>query len=326
MRRHLLGAVAASLAVLLLAGKATGQSYPDRAITMVVPYAAGGPTDTVARLVADAMSRNLGGRIIVENVSGAGGTVGAGRVAKAEPDGYTLLLNHIGQATAPSLYPKAPFDAQAAFEPIGLIADVPMTIVARSDLPAKSLAELIDYARENKEKITYANAGPGTASHLCGMLLMKLTGLDLTTVPYKGTGPAMIDLIGGQVDFMCDQTTNTTSYIRSSKVKVYSTTTADRLPTLPQVPSSVESGLPKLSLAIWHGLYAPKGAPPPVLKKLQKSLLEALEDPQLLKRFSELGALAVPRQDVTPEALKAKLVSEIERWRVVFGSNNAAAN
>ena len=326
MRRSLLGATAASITALVLVSGAGAQTYPDRAITMVVPYAPGGPTDTVARLVADAMGRNLGSRIVVENVSGAGGTLGAGRVAKADPNGYALLLNHIGQATAPTLYPGAPYDSQAAFEPIGLIADVPMTMVSRPDLPPTTLAELIDYARNNREKITYANAGPGTASHLCGMLFMNLTGLDLTTVPYKGTGPAMIDLIGGQVDFMCDQTTNTTSYIRGGKVKVYATTTAERLPTLPQVPSAAEAGVPKLSLTIWHGLYAPKGTPPVVVEKLQRSLLEALKDPLLRERFNELGALVVLPQEATPAALKAKLASEIERWRAVFGGGKPAAN
>ncbi|MEP9349226.1 tripartite tricarboxylate transporter substrate-binding protein [Xanthobacter sp. KR7-225] len=326
MKKFLLGAAAASAAMLMLAAGASAQTFPDRAITMVVPYAAGGPTDTVARLVADAMSRNLGGRIVVENVAGAGGTLGAGRVAKADPNGYTLLLNHIGQATAPTLYPNAPYDSQTAFEPIGLIADVPMTMVSRPDLPPKTLAELIDYARKNKDKITYANAGPGTASHLCGMLFMNLTGLDLTTVPYKGTGPAMIDLIGGQVDFMCDQTTNTTSYIRADKVKVYATTTAARLPTLPQVPSAAESGVPDLSLTIWHGLYAPKGTPAAVVEKLQRALLAALEDPQIKQRFNELGALVVPPGAVTPAALKAKLAAEIVRWHTVLGQGQSARN
>lgn len=326
MKRFLLGAVAAATTMLPLAADAGAQTFPDRAITMVVPYAAGGPTDTVARLVADAMSRNLGGRIVVENISGAGGTLGAGRVAKADPNGYTLLLNHIGQATAPTLYPNAPYDSQAAFEPIGLIADVPMTMVSRPDLPPKTLAELIEYARKNRDKITYANAGPGTASHLCGMLFMDLTGLDVTTVPYKGTGPAMIDLIGGQVDFMCDQTTNTTSYIRADKVKVYATTTAARLPTLPHVPSAAESGVPDLRLTIWHGLYAPKGTPAPVVAKLQQSLLAALEDPQIKERFQELGALVVPPGEVTPAALKAKLAAETTRWRAVLGSGQASRN
>jgi tripartite-type tricarboxylate transporter receptor subunit TctC len=227
-----------------------GQAYPTKTITMVVPFAAGGPTDTVARLVAQSMTTTLKQTVIVENVGGAGGTIGAARVAKADPDGYTLLLHHIGQSTAPTLYRKLSYDAVNSFEPIGLITDVPMTFIARRDFPAKDMKELLAYVKANKDKVSYANAGVGSASHLCGMLFMSTINTELTTVPYKGTGPAMNDLLGGQVDFMCDQTTNTTSQIKSGKVKVYAVTTKTRVPSLSNVPTMNEAGVPGFEVAV----------------------------------------------------------------------------
>jgi tripartite-type tricarboxylate transporter receptor subunit TctC len=240
---------------------AHAETFPTKTITMIVPFAAGGPTDTVARLVAQSMGNKLKQQIIIENVGGAGGTIAAARVAKAAPDGYTVLMHHIGHSTAPALYRKLSYNAQTDFETIGLVTDVPMTIVARKDFPARDFKEFLAYVRANKDKVTYANAGVGSASHLCGMLFMTAIGTDLTTVPYKGTGPAMNDLLGGQVDFMCDQTTNTTSQIKSGKVKAYGVTTKTRLPNMPDLPTLNEAGLPGFEVAVWHGLYAPKGTP-----------------------------------------------------------------
>lgn len=295
-------------------------AFPSTPITMVVPYAAGGPTDIVARLTAETMGRLLDQRIVVENVAGAGGTVGMARVAKADPTGYTLLLNHIGMATSVTLFPKAAAHPVTDFEPIGLIVDAPMTLVGKASLPATTLSELVTYVKANKDKVTYANAGPGTASYLCGMLFMSAIGQELTAVSYRGTGPAMTDLVGGQVDLMCDQTTNTTSYITSGSIKAYVATRAQRLPTLPQVPSAKEAGMETLDLSIWHAIYAPKGTPKPVVDRLQSALDAALEDATLRDRFTTLGGIVVPKADRTPEGLRAKLQSEIDRWKAVLKS------
>jgi tripartite-type tricarboxylate transporter receptor subunit TctC len=290
------------------------QEYPTKVITMVVPFAAGGPTDTVARLVGQAMGTSLKQQIIVENVGGAGGTIAANRVAKATPDGYTILIHHIGMSTAPALYRKLPYNPITDFEPIGLINDTPMTLVAKKDFPAKDLKELIAYVKKNKDTVTYANAGLGAASHLCGMLFMTAIETDLTTVPYKGTAPAMNDLLGGQVDFMCDQTTNTTSQIKGEKIKVYAVTTKKRVPSLPNVPTMDEAGLKGFEVSVWHGLYAPKGTPKPVVDKLTKALQQAIKDPTVKQRFADLGAEPVAEKQATPEALRADLKAEIDKW------------
>jgi tripartite-type tricarboxylate transporter receptor subunit TctC len=293
---------------------AQAQGYPSKAITMIVPFAAGGPTDTVARLIAQAMSVELKQQVLVENVAGAGGTVGAGRVARSDADGYTIFLHHIGQATAPGLYRKLPYDALNDFATIGLVTEVPMTIVARKDFPAKDLKELIEYVKKNKEKVTYANAGIGAASHLCGMLFMSAIQTEVTTVPYKGTGPAMNDLLGGTVDFMCDQTTNTTGQIKSGKIKVYAVTTKKRVSSLSDVPTTAEAGLANFEVGVWHGLYAPKGTSKEVVEKLNKALKVALKDSNVKQRFAELGTEPEPDNRVTPEAHRAHLKSEIDKW------------
>ena len=306
-----------SVAAIALLGAAFGaqaQNYPTKTITMVVPFAAGGPTDTVARLVAQSMGATLKQQIIVENVGGAGGTIGAARVAKSAPDGYTIFLHHIGQSTAPALYRKLSYNAMDSFEPIGLVTDVPMTLIARANFPAKDFKELLAYVKANKEKVTYANAGLGSASHLCGMLFQTAIGVDLTTVPYKGTGPAMNDMLGGQVDIMCDQTTNTTSQIKGGKVKVYGVTTKTRLASMPNVPTMNEGGLPDFEDAVWHGLYAPKGTPKPVVDQLSNALRVALKDPTVKQRFADLGTEPVADNRARPEALRAHLKSEIDRW------------
>jgi len=297
---------------------AFAQSYPAKTVTMIVPFSAGGPTDTVARLVAQSMSKTLGQQVIVENVGGAGGTIGAARVAKADPDGYTVLLHHIGQSTAPALYRKLAYNAVDSFEPVGLITDVPMTFVARKDFPAKDFKELLAYVKANKAKVTYANAGVGSASHLCGMLFMSAIDADLTTVPYKGTGPAMNDLLGGQVDFMCDQTTNTTSQIKGGKIKAYGVTTKTRVASLPDLPTLHESGLPNFEVAVWHGLYAPKGTPRPVVDTLSNALQVALKDATVKQRFAELGTEPVAEARAKPDAHRAFLKAEIEKWSPII--------
>jgi tripartite-type tricarboxylate transporter receptor subunit TctC len=302
----------------LISLSASAQTYPDRTITMVVPFAAGGPTDTVARLVAESMSKDLGQQIVVENVGGAGGSLGAGRVAQADPDGYTVLLHHIGMATSATLYRKLAYDTLNAFEYVGLVTDVPMTIVARKDFEPTDLKGLIDYVKANKDTVTVANAGIGAASHLCGMMLMSAIETPLVTVPYKGTGPAMTDLLGGQVDIMCDQTTNTTKQIVGGTIKAYAVTSPARLPVLPDVPTAAEGGLADFQVGIWHGVYAPKGTPAEASERLSKALQVALKDPNVVARFAELGTVPSAEADATPAALKAKLESEIARWKPVI--------
>ncbi|KEQ07715.1 MULTISPECIES: tripartite tricarboxylate transporter substrate-binding protein [Pseudorhizobium] len=313
----IIGATALAAASLMSVA-AGAQTYPDRTITMVVPFAAGGPTDTVARLVAEAMSKDLGQQVIIENVGGAGGTLGAGRVANAEADGYTVLLHHIGMATSATLYRKLPYDTLNAFEYVGLVTEVPMTIVARKDLEPTDLQGLIEYAKANKDTVTVANAGIGAASHLCGMLFMSALETPLVTVPYKGTGPAMTDLLGGQVDIMCDQTTNTTKQIQGGTIKAYAVTSPERLDVLKDVPTAAEGGLSDFQVGIWHGIYAPKGTPAEAVSRLSESLKLALVDPNVAARFAELGTEPSPETDATPEALKAKLEGEIARWKPVI--------
>ena len=297
---------------------AGAQTYPERAVTIVVPFSAGGPTDTVTRLVAEAMSKDLGQQVLVENVGGAGGTLGAARVAQAEPDGYTLLLHHIGMATSATLYRKLPYDTLNAFEYIGLVTEVPMTIVARKDLEPTDFKGLVDYAKANKDTVTVANAGIGAASHLCGMLFMSAIDTALVTVPYKGTGPAMTDLLGGQVDIMCDQTTNTTKQIKAGTIKAYAVTSPERLEVLPDIPTTKEGGVDGMEVGIWHGVYAPKGTSAEIVDRLSKSLQLALKDENVVARFAELGTAPSSQEEATPAALKAKVESEIARWKPVI--------
>jgi tripartite-type tricarboxylate transporter receptor subunit TctC len=308
---------ATGLAASLLSGAAHAE-YPERTITMVVPFAAGGPTDTVARLVAESMSKDLGQQVIVENVGGAGGTLGAGRVAAAEADGYTVLLHHIGMATSATLYRKLAYDTLNAFDYVGLVTEVPMTIVARKDLEPTDLKGLVEYAKANKDTVTVANAGIGAASHLCGMLFMSAIETQLVTVPYKGTGPAMTDLLGGQVDIMCDQTTNTTKQIQGGTIKAFAVTSPARLEIFPDMPTAVEGGLPGFEVGIWHGVYTPKGTPAEAITKLEGSLQKALKDPNVVARFAELGTKPSSEADATPAALKAKLEGEIARWKPII--------
>jgi tripartite-type tricarboxylate transporter receptor subunit TctC len=304
--------MAAGLA--LIASSAVAQQYPTKNITMLVPYAAGGPTDTVARVVAQHMSKPLGQSIIVENKPSAGGILAPETVKNAKPDGYTILIHHIGMATTPALYRQLRFNPLADFDYIGLINDVPMTLIANDKVPAKDFKEFLAYIKANKDKVSYANAGIGAASHLCGMLFMSAIQTDLLTVPYKGTAPAMNDLLGGQVTFMCDQTTNTTSQIKSGKVKAYAVTSLKRVPSLPDIPTLDEQGLKGFEVGIWHGLYGPKGMPKPVLDKLVSALQDTVKDDSVKKRFADLGATTYAPDKATPAALQAHLKSEIDKW------------
>ncbi len=324
MKNWLLGAGA--LAMGLWAGSALAQAYPERPITVVVPFAAGGPADTAARLVTEAMAKDLGQRIDIENMGGAGGSLGAAHVAETEPDGYTLLFHNIGMATSETLYGDLPYDTLNAFDYVGLVTEGPMTIVARRDFEAADLEELVDYARGAEGGLTIGNAGIGSASHLCGMLLMSATGVQLVPVPYKGTGPAMTDLLGGKIDIMCDQTTNTTEQILAGTVRAYAVTTATRLAVLPDVPTTDEAGIEGLQIAIWHGLFAPKGTPAEVTERLSQALQIALENPNVVARLAELGTDPAAEADATPERLKAKLESEIARWKPVIEAAGAYAD
>lgn len=299
-------------------GAASADDYPSKTISMVVPFAAGGPTDTVARLIAQPMSVYLKQQVVIENVGGAGGTLAAGKVARSAPDGYTIFLHHIGHSTAPSLYRKLAYNSIDDFEPVGLVTDVPMTMVARKDFPAKDVKEMIAYVKANKDKVTYANAGLGSASHLCGMLFMTAIQADLTTVPYKGTGPAMNDLLGGQVDLMCDQTTNTTSQIKGGKIRAYAVTTKTRVASLSDLPTLNESGLTGFEVGVWHGIYAPKGTPKAVVDKLTQALAFALKDANVKQRFADLGTEPVSDKEVTPMALRTKLKTEIDKWSPII--------
>ena len=301
------------------AGTAFAQSYPTRPVSIVVPFAAGGPTDVVARNIGDAMTKAMpGAQFIVENTGGAGGTIGVTKVAKANPDGYSLLIHHIGMATAPALYRRLQFDPLKDFEYIGLINEVPMTFLVKNDFAAKSVKELLPYLKANSAKVSLANAGIGSASHLCGLLFMSAIETDLTTVPYKGTAPAMTDLIGGQVDMLCDQTTNTTQQISAGKVTALAVTTTKRLTILKNLPTMSEAGLPGFNITVWHAMYAPKGTPKPVLDKLVAGLQQALQNQDLIKRFADLGTEPVTLDRATPQALEKFLTAEISKWSPVI--------
>ncbi|MCA6119286.1 tripartite tricarboxylate transporter substrate binding protein BugD [Bradyrhizobium sp. WSM 1738] len=304
------------LLLLLCAPNATAfaQDYPTRPITLIVPFSAGGPGDVIARILASAMSATLKQSFVVENAVGAGGTLGTNRVAKAPPDGYTLLLMHVGQATAPALYAKLPFDPVGDFSMIGLVTDVPMILVARPNFPAKDLTELVARIRSEGDKLTFGNVGLGSASQLCGLMFMSATDTKLTPVYYKGGGPALNDVIAGHIDVYCDPATGPTPHIQAKTIKGYAITSKKRVPTLPDVPTSAEAGLPAFDVTTWYGLYAPRGTPKPVIDTLVASLKTALRDPALVSRFAELSMAPVEEERATPEALEAFLKAEIVKW------------
>ena len=316
MRRLTLAALA-SLAT-LAAPLAFAQGYPTKAITLVVPFAAGGPTDIVARTLAGVMTKSLGQTVVVENKAGAGGTLAAGHVMRAAPDGYTYLIHHNGMATAPALYRKLPYNPQTDFEHVSQVIDVPMTLLGRKSLPANTFPELLAYMKAQGDKINLAHAGLGAVSHLCGMVLRQAVGVDMTTVPYQGTGPAFQALLGGQVDILCDQTTQTTPHIKAGTVKFYGVTTKDRIKVLPDAPTLAEQGLKGFEVVVWHGIYAPKNTPKEATEKFASALRAALKDPAVVQRMTDLGAEFVPDSKLTPEGLRTWLKQETERWGPVI--------
>lgn len=309
--------LAAGLGLLTLAAAAQG-TFPDRPVALVVPFAAGGPTDVVARMIAIPMGKALGQTVLVENTVGAGGTIAATRVARAQPSGHTIFIHHMGMATAPALYKKLQFDPLKDFEYIGQVVDVPMTLVARKDLPANTLPELQAYIKTNGKNVSLANAGLGAVSHLCGLLFMSQVGTEMTTVPFSGTGPAMNALLGGQVDLLCDQTTQTVPLIKEGRVKVFGVTTTKRLSVLPQVPSLDEQGLKGFEVKVWHGMYAPKGTPQPVIEKLSAALRTAMEDPAVKERLAGLSSDVAPTDKINSAGLRTHLEAEIAKWGPVI--------
>jgi tripartite-type tricarboxylate transporter receptor subunit TctC len=308
--------------MLALASIATGTwaDFPDKPVTLIVPFAAGGPSDKIARDLAEALRKPLGQTVIVDNAGGAGGTIGATKVAKASPDGYTLLVHHIGMSTAPALYRKLGFKVLEDFEFLGLINEAPSVLIGKPGLAANNFAELRTWIAANSGKVNLANAGLGSASHLCGLMFQSALKINMTTVPYKGTAPAMTDLIGGQVDLMCEQATNAVPQIEGKKVKVYGVTSLQRLPiaALKDAPTLSEAGLKDFNVQVWHGLYAPRGTPPAVLAKLNAALRSALKDPDLVKRQEALGLTVVSDGRLDPAGHKKFVEAEMARWSKVI--------
>ncbi|MBU3582520.1 tripartite tricarboxylate transporter substrate binding protein BugD [Polynucleobacter sp. 15G-AUS-farblos] len=325
IKKSIFTGVMASIAAggLLLSNSAIAQNaWPTKSISLIVPFAAGGPTDSVARLIAVPMGQALGQTVVVENVPGAGGTIASTKVARATPDGYTIYLHHMGMATANALYDKLPYDPLTSFEHIGQVADVPMVLLGKKTLPANNFKELEAYIRANGSKVTMANAGPGAVSQLCGLLFQSRLGVKLTNVPYKGTGPALTDLLGGQVDLLCDQTTQTIPYIKDGSVKAFGTTTLKRLPAIPNVPTLDEQGLKGFEVKVWHGMYAPKGTPKPILDKLNAALKKALNTPDVQKRLADANIDIVPVGKINDKGLKDHLDAEINKWGPIIRKAN----
>src|SRR3954466_11852658 len=302
------------------------QDYPTKPVIIVVPAAAGGPTDTLTRVLASAMGNAMKTQFVIENAGGAGGIIGINKAAKARADGYTLLLYHIGMSTAPALYRKLPYDTLADFDYIGQVADVPMTLIAKKSMVAKDFPDFLAYIKANREKVTYAHAGIGSASYLCGLLFMTSIDVQFTQIPYKGTGPAMNDIVGGQVDFICDQTTNTVPQIKSGNVRGYGVTTSKRLPSLPDVATLDEQGLKGFDLVVWNGLFAPRGTPKAALDKLVPVLQAAVQDPAFKSRLPDLRAGPVPIAPAPPASLRTLLKSEIDKWTPIIRKSGVYAD
>lgn len=320
MKTGLIAALAAA-AALSVGGAAYAQdTFPSKPVTILVPAAAGGPSDTVARLVAEAMTADLGQQVLVENVGGAGGSLGSSRIAAAAPDGYSLLLYHVSVATYNALYKDLTFKTGEAFATIGLITEVPMTIVTKKNLAPANIGALLTYLKAEGIGATFGTAGVGAASDLCGRLLEDATGIKFTMVPYKGTGPAMTDLIGGHIDVMCDQTTNTVNPIKAGEIKGYATTTRERLAVLPDLPTLREAGVKDFDFSAWHALWAPKATPDAIKRKLSASLQKALKQPKVVERFVALGTTPVAAEFATPEAGDKHFQEEIVRWNRVLAN------
>jgi tripartite-type tricarboxylate transporter receptor subunit TctC len=325
IKKTLFAGIAAVVSASTLLGSniaSAQKDWPTKSVQLVVPFAAGGPTDTIARLIAVPMGQALGQTVVVENVPGAGGTIASTKVARAAPDGYTIYIHHMGMATANALYDKLPYDPMTSFEYIGQVADVPMVLLGKKDLPVNNFKELEAYIKANGSKVTMANAGPGAVSQLCGLLFQSRMGVRLTNIPYKGTGPALTDLLGGQVDLLCDQTTQTIPYIKDGRVKAFGTTTMKRLPAIPNVPTLNEQGLKGFEVKVWHGVYAPKGTPKPVLDKINAALKKALNTPDVKKRLDDANIDIVSMDKVSANGLKDHLDKEINVWGPVIRKAN----
>jgi tripartite-type tricarboxylate transporter receptor subunit TctC len=324
-RATLFGAIAVTSA--FAAQAVTAQTaFPTKPITLIVPAASGGPTDTVARLIAESMGRTLGQTVLVENLGGAGGTLGMARVSKSAADGYTIAVWHIAHATAPALYESLKYDVVEDFDHLGRITDVPMTLVSKPTLPPNNVTELLAWIRANKDKATYGHAGVGSASHLCMLMLMKELGVQINGIPYRGTGPAMNDLLGGQFDLMCDQTTNTTNQIKENRIKGFAVTTKSKVSSLPDLPPLDAGAVKGFEVSAWHAMWAPKGLPKDASDKLVAALQAALKDPKVVERFASLGTEPVKADLATPAALKAHLTAEVPRWGAVIKAAGAKGN
>jgi tripartite-type tricarboxylate transporter receptor subunit TctC len=304
--------LAAAMSSLASFNAVAQDNYPSRPITMVMPYAAGGPGDTITRLFAGAMQKTLGQQIVVDNTAGASGSIGTAKVARAKPDGYTLLMIHVSHATNLAMYKNLPYHPVDDFEPIGSATSGPMVIVARNGFPAKDLNEFVAYVKANASKVSLAHAGVGSASHLCGLMMMNALNVHFNEIPYKGTGPALTDLMGGQVDILCDQTSGTVPSVKAGMIKAYAAAGKARLPSLPAVPAISEAGVQGFDINISFGLYAPKGTPRPVLEQLTAALQKAVADPDVRNRLDAMGVAAVSVEQATPAALRAHLKSEID--------------
>ena len=318
------------LALAAVAGlAATGvqaQGYPTRPITMIVPFAAGGPTDVIARIVTDHMSRTLGQQIVIENVAGAGGTTGITRAAQSQPDGYTIMMGHMGtHGAAPALYPNLKYDPTKDFAPIGLAAGTPIVIVAKKDFPANDLTSLIEYLKKQGDKVNMAHAGPGSVSHITGILFDSMVGAKPTFVAYRGTGPALNDLMAGTVDFMTDQIVNVAPQIQGGNIKAFAIATPERSPALPTVPTTKEAGLPNYEVSAWNAIFAPKGVPQDVVAKLSDAFMKALDDETTRTRLLELGGVIPSKEERTPAALQKLVESEVARWTPVLKAAGATA-
>jgi len=316
----------AAAGLLLAAGAHAQGSWPQKPITLVVPFAAGGPTDVVARTLGTSMSKTLGQTVVVENKLGAGGTVAAAHVARSTPDGYTFFIHHNGMATSTALYRKLQYNPLTDFEFVSQAVDVPMTLLARKDFPANNFQELAAYVKANHAKINLANAGLGAVSQLCGMLLERALGVKLTAVPFSGTAPAMNALLGGQVDILCDQTTQTIPQIKGGTDKFYGVTTKQRIKALPDAPTLHEQGLKDFEVVVWHGIYAPKGTPRAAIDGMNRAVRAALKDPQVVQKMTELGAEIVPDAKLTPEGLQTWLKAEIDKWGPIIKATGQFAD
>ena len=300
-------------------------AFPTKPITIVVPYAAGGSTDVLARVLAESLGRELGQPVIVDNVGGAGGTIGTTKVVRASNDGHTVLLHNMGIVTAPALYSKLPFDVTKDLDPISLVGEVPMILVRNKNFAPSTVADLIKHLKAKQGEVKFSHAGIGATSHLCAMLFTQATDTSVTMVPYRGTGPAMQDLIAGNVDLICDQPVATGPHIQSGALKAYAMATKERIPTMPDVPTFNESGMPGFELAVWHGLYAPKGTSPEKIKRLNKAVRVVLSEPSLVKRFSDMGVIIPSSDRLQPETLGRHTSAEIDRWAPVIKAAGAKA-